>query len=81
MTIASYARYIYEYRRVVWQDYYNSSSSNRQTTSYLERTAAVSSFQQSNHMYLDLSSLFSPVCEYSYVCIGHETHESRSLQR
>ena len=33
------------------------------------------------YMYLDLSPLF-PVCEYSYVHIGHETcHESRSLQR
>ena len=27
-------------------------------------------------MYLDLSPLFLPVCEYFYVCIGHETHES-----
>ena len=34
----------HKYRRVVWQDYYNSSSSNCQTTSYLERTAVVSSF-------------------------------------
>ena len=34
----------YEYRRVVWQDYYNSSSSIRLTTSCLERAAAVSSF-------------------------------------
>ena len=24
-------------------------------------------------MYLDLSPLFSPVCEYSYACISHET--------
>ena len=24
-------------------------------------------FKQSNHMYLDLSPLFSPVCEYSHV--------------
>ena len=45
--IVSYARYIvyiYEYRQAVWQAYYNSSSSNRQTTWCLERTAAVSSF-------------------------------------
>ena len=31
MMIVSYAKMLgtYQYRRVVWQDYYNSSSSNR----------------------------------------------------
>ena len=69
----------YEYRLLVWQDNYNCRRSNRQSTSYLERTAAVSSFLAVHpHVPGPLSSpLLSPVCEYSCVCIGHEAHESR----
>ena len=60
MMIVSYARFIQIYRRVVGQDYNSSSSSSsHHTVSYLERTAAVSSFLavQSCRMYLDLSPL------------------------
>ena len=56
------------------------SSSNRQTTSYLGRTAAVSSILTlQQYVPGPLSSLLS--CMRVLLCNGHETHESRSLQR
>ena len=60
-----------QYRRVEYGRTiatHSSNSSTSQTTSYLERTAAVLSSSSVQPYVVNFSPLFSLVCEDSYVC-------------
>ena len=74
MMIAAYASYIRVPVGSIWQDYYynNTRNSNRQTTSYLERTAHVSSFLAVQPYVPGLLS-FLLLCMRVLLHIGQET--------